>query len=200
MSKFFQKKCFPVFFIILVFILIGGCNNSSENGNNEGDINLNNNAICAYSASIASIKLPLNYTCDDTMAIQRINLPDSLSKFKKYGELIGKVNETNRYIAILYSISGDIQLPTLYTFSKTGEEISSLKMLIGDCCGENEDCSGLSTVQITKDLHIILKDSMQTFERDMKQSDKKRNIKILKKQEEFKIDSSGKILLVSPIS
>ena len=199
MSEFFKNRCIPLFFILLFFFTLYGCNNSTGKGSSVNVNSLNNSAISIYSACIASIKLPLNDTCDDTIPIQRIKLPDSLSKFKKYGELIGKVNQTDRYTAILYSISGDIQLPVLYTFNTEGEEISSLKMLLGNCCGENEDCSGLSTAQITQDLHIILKDSMQTFERDVKQSDKKKNIKLLKKREEFKIDSTGKILQVLPI-
>ena len=147
-----------------------------------------------FSSSVHSLKLPFTDTCFDTLAIQKATLPDSLAKLKAYGQLVGKINETPKYIALLYSISADIQLPVLHTFTPKGEKISSLKLFIGNCCGENEGCSGLSTVVITKDMHIILKDSMQTFDRDKKKFDKKRNIRILKKSVEFRIDSTGKII------
>jgi len=147
-----------------------------------------------YSSSIKSIKLPFKDSCYDTMVVQQVNLPDSLSNFKKYGQLIGKVNENSHYIAILYAIPADVQLPILRVFNKDGGEIGSLKLLLGDCCGENEACSGVSTLYITKDLQIILKDSTRTFERDKKNADKKYNIQLQKRKKEYMIDSTGKIL------
>jgi len=187
--------CFFRLLFVLLGISITGCQNSPEHAKNIS--NTNNTAMGGYTASIHSLALPFKDSCYDTLAIQKQNLPDSLSKFTIYGQLVGKIEETKQYVAILYSIPADIQLPVLHTFNTKGQLISSLKLFIGNCCGENEDCSGVSTAEITKDLHIILKDSMQTFERDKKKSDKKRNIQIVKKQEEFRIDSTGKIISLS---
>jgi len=195
--RLFVKNSFLFFFLGLVFyILLQGCNNSAQNNEN---VISKSNIITAYAAAINSLQLPLKDTCYDTLAIRRLSLPDSLSKFKKYGEIVGKIDENRNYVAVLYAIPADIQLPVLQTFNKDGKEISSLKLFIGNCCGENEDCSGLSSFQITKDLHIILKDSMQTFERNKNNSDKKRNIETHKKVEEFKIDSTGNILPVNSV-
>lgn len=198
MPNSLKNKVFLLYSSFIFSVFIAGCNNSSGNTQNIRTNNLNTPIFSIYSGAVNSIKLPFKDSCDDTLAIQRLNLPDSLSKFKNYGQLIGKINETQKYTAILYSISGDVQLPVLYVFNKDGKEISSLKLLIGNCCGENEDCSGLSTAQITNDMHIILKDSMQTFERDKRKYDKKRSIQIFKKREEFKIDSTGKIIPALP--
>ena len=184
------------FFILVCPGLLIGCTGSPGGKNSNSPEGMRNNAMGIYSASVVSLKLPLSDTCDDTMAIQRLKLTDSLTKFNIYGQLVGKVNETEKYVAILYTIPSDVQLPVLHTFDKSGQEISSLKLFIGNCCGENEGCSGLSTVLITKDLHIILKDSMQIFVRNKKHADKKQNIQIVNKQEQFKIDSTGRILRI----
>jgi len=161
---------------------------------NNDSVNKEATVMDVYSSSIKPIKLPFKDTCYNTIAVQKVTLPDSLSQFNKYGQLIGKVNETNNYIAILYTLPADVQLPVIQVFNKKGEEVASLVLLIGNCCGEDEACSGISTVRITKDLHIILKDSTQTFERDKKNADKKYNIQIEKKQREYIIDSTGKII------
>lgn len=194
-NGFFSPLVFPPVFA-LAGIMLFGCNNPSDNKKNNQTINTTatGNAMSMFSASVKSLKLPFTDTCFNTLAIQKKTLPDSLSKFKAYGQLVGKINETGDYIALLYSIPADVQLPVLHTFTTNGEKISTLKLFIGNCCGENEDCSGLSTVVITKDMHIILKDSMQTFERDKKKFDKKKKIKTLKKYEEYKIESTGKIV------
>ncbi|HTA27849.1 MAG TPA: hypothetical protein VK809_08670 [Bacteroidia bacterium] len=180
----------------LAAIILVGCHNTPDNKNNPvTPPPSSGNAMSMYISSVKLLHLPFKDTCFDTMATQHaVTLPDSLEKFKKYGQVVGKINETPRYTAIIYSISADVQLPILNTFNARGERISSLKLFIGDCCGENEDCSGLSTVTITKNMHIILKDSMQKFDRDKKKFDKKRNIQILKKVEEYRIDSTGKII------
>src|SRR6185312_10730654 len=140
---FFHRFVF-VFLIILLFSACHMANNDS--------VNKEATVMDVYSSSIKPIKLPFKDTCYNTIAVQKVTLPDSLSQFNKYGQLIGK------------------------------------------CCGEDEACSGISTVRITKDLHIILKDSTQTFERDKKNADKKYNIQIEKKQREYIIDSTGKII------
>lgn len=187
-TAFFQKvlSAFTMFLLLGVWV---GCHTANNESANKKE-----SAMEIYSSSIKSIKLPFIDTCYDTIAVQNVLLPDSLSAFKKYGGLIGKVGENNHYVAILYAIPADVQLPVLRVFDKNGGEVASLKLLLGNCCGENEDCSGVSTVCITKDLHIILKDSTQTFERDKKNADKKYNIQLQKRKKEFMIDSTGKIL------
>jgi hypothetical protein len=190
----------PVKFLFgaILLIFLSSCKNSSQNNSAPTIITTENiTTSSVLGASMHSLHLPFTDTCYDTVATQRSRLPDSLSQFKQYGKIVGKINETGKYVAVLYAISADVQLPVIHTFNTNGEKISSLKLFIGNCCGENEACSGLSTVRITKDLHIILKDSMQTFDRDKKKFDKKRNIKVVKKYEEFKIDSTGTILKVS---
>ncbi len=190
-----RVSVFTFLFSALAVIIVFGCHNTPENKSNATiPPPPPGNAMSMYTSSVELLHLPFKDTCFDTMATQHATLPDSLEKFKKYGQVVGKINETPRYTAIIYSISADVQLPILNTFNARGERISSLKLFIGDCCGENEDCSGLSTVTITKNMHIILKDSMQKFDRDKKKFDKKRNIQILKKVEEYRIDSTGKII------
>jgi hypothetical protein len=183
----------------LLYIFLTGCQSSAKRDDNENKTSIKN-AISAYCSVIHSIQLPIKDTCDDTIAIQKVSLPDSLTRFNKYGQLLGKINESKNYTAILYAIPADIQLPVLRTFDKDGKEIASLKLFIGNCCGENEDCSGSSTFHITKELQIILKDSVQTFERDKKNLDKKKNTQTLIKQEEFKIDSLGNIRQIKPVA
>ena len=180
----------------LMVFLLSSCHNTTTNNTNTNTQVTTQpiNAMSVYSSAIHSIKLPFIDTCFDTIAIQHPKLPDSLSEFKNYGQIVGKVHETRNYVAILYSIPADVQLPVLRTFNTNGQKISSLRLFIGDCCGENEDCSGQSTFEITGDMHIILRDSMQTFERDKKKYDKKKNFQMHKKMQEFKIDSNGKII------
>jgi hypothetical protein len=195
MPILFKKSLSILPLIGIFFIFLAGCHTAPDNNGNGS--NSKNTAMGIYSASINSIKLPFKDTCYDTIPAQKVTIPDSLTKFKDYGQLIGKVFENNKNIAILYSIAGDVQVPVLHIFSKDGKEISSLNLFIGNCCGDDEACSGISTVEITKDLYIILKDSVQVFERDKKNSDKKRNIKTMENLEEFKIDSTGNIINVN---
>lgn len=195
MSRIFFHKFVFVLVLIILFSTWIGCHLANNNAiNNDSAANKKENAMDTYSSSIKSIKLPFKDTCYNSMAVQKVNLPDSLSGFKKYGQLIGKVGENNHYVAILYAIPADVQLPVLWVFNKNGGEIASLKLLLGDCCGDNEACSGVSTLCITKELHIVLKDSTQTFERNKKHADKKYNIQIEKTQREYMIDSMGKII------
>ncbi len=204
MALTFKKKVIiPLLSKAFVFaVLLSSCNNSTPNNNSilpnrPTDVTKTiPTEISVLGTYIHSLALPFKDTCYDTMTVQKRKIPDSLSKFKTYGQFIGKVSETRQYIAILYSIPADVQLPVLHTFNANGDKISSLKLFIGNCCGENEGCSGLSTVQITRDLHIILKDSMQTFERNKRKFTKKKDIQTFKKYEEYKIDSTGKILKV----
>jgi hypothetical protein len=193
-----SRKLSP-FLIIFIF---QGCNTSTTN-QNAASVESNRTAMEIFSSSLMKVKLPFKDTCFDTVAVQHIKLPDSLSNLKQYGQIIGKVDETPEYIAILFSKTGDIQVPILRTFNHKGDLISSLRLYIGNCCGENEDCSGLSTA-IVKDnttrntsatmvMEIYLKDSTQTFERDKKKFDKKRNIKILVKEEYYTINDKGEI-------
>jgi hypothetical protein len=173
-----------------------GCHNASENkvSNNTNTPSVDNTVINIISSAVKPLKLPFIDTCYDTLPTEHPNFPDSLLKFKVRGQIVGKVCETKNYIALLYSISADVQLPVLHTFNTNGEKISSLKLFIGNSCGENEASSGLSTAIITKDLHIILRDSTQTFERDKKKYEKKKNIQLFKKYEEYRIDSTGRII------
>jgi len=199
MSVLFQKKN-PFFLhrsllklsLLVYSLLLFGCHTSLNKATTP-----KNTVIRILNTSIEPFLLPFKDTCYDTVATKRIILPDSLEKFKGYGRVLGKISDNQKYIAILYAIPADVQLPVLYTFDSAGKKISSLRLYIGNCCGENEDCSGASTVEITKDLRIILKDSIQTFERDKKNADKKRNIQTLKKHQEFRIDSTGRILKVN---
>ncbi len=196
MFKFSGYKYFILSFLAGSFIFIS-CHSSTDNSSVNKPEAKNLTAIELFSSSLHSVPLPFKDTCFDTVAVQHIKLPDSLPKFKTFGQIIGKINETSDYIAILFSKSGDIQLPILRTFNHNGELISSLRLYLGDCCGENEDCSGVSTVSISKDLHITLKDSTQTFERDKKKFDKKSNIKIKVKDEIYRISDKGEIEKVS---
>ncbi len=182
---------FNVLLLSGIFISIVGCHTNPEKSNTIASSI--ESPMKTYTSSMRSVSLPFIDTCYDTVATQAVSIPDTLSKFKKYGRVIGKVNETDKYIAILYSLTGDVQLPVLRTFNKNGEPISTQKLLIGNCCGENEACTGLSIAKITKDLHIILIDSNQTFERDKKKSDIKKNIQLHYKLLEFTIDSTGMI-------
>ncbi len=175
-------------------IMLTGCHNSLKDNTTQATPPPVANAMSQFTASVKLLNLPFKDTCYDTIATQHVTLPDSLTKLKKYGQVVGKIYQTPHYTAIIYSISADVQLPILNTFNEHGERISSLKLFIGDCCGENEDCSGLSTVTITPNMHIILKDSMQKFDRDKKKFNIKRNIQIFKKREEYRIDSTGKII------
>lgn len=185
------RTSFHRFSFIFIMVVLSsywiGCHTANDRNKKES-------VIEAYSSSIKLIQLPFIDTCYDTLAVQQANPPDSLFQFEEYSQLIGKVSENNHYIAILCTIPADVQLPILEVFNKNGEKIASLSLLEGDCCGENEACSGISTVCITKDLHIILKDSTQTFERDKKNADKKYHVQIEKRQREYMIDSTGRIL------
>jgi hypothetical protein len=197
----FNKIIFRTFFKFCLFILSGmliaSCHTSTQNNVTPSISSVNTSVINVLGGYISFVPLPFVDTCYDTIATQKQRFPDSLSKFKSYGQLLGKVKETKQYLALLYSIPADVQLPVLHTFNTNGDKISTLKLFIGNCCGENEGCSGLSTVVITKDMHIILKDSMQTFERNKKKFNKKKNFRIVKKYEEFKIDSTGTIIKVN---
>jgi hypothetical protein len=187
-NTLFHRFVFVVVMVVLCSVWTG-CHTATNDSANKKE-----SAIDAYSSSIKSIKLPFVDTCYDTVAVQQVNPPDSLFQFIEHGQLIGKVYETNKYVAILYTLPADIQLPVLEVFNKEGKEIASLTLLMGDCCGEDEACAGVSTVCITKELHIILKDSTQTFERDKKNADKKYHVQIEKKQREYVIDSTGRII------
>lgn len=198
MVNLIKNRFLSLFIVILGVLLFSRCHNSMTNTGNQQPNTMKVSGMHIFSKSVKFLKLPFNDTCDDTLPIQRLSLPDSLSRFQKYGKLVGKLCETGRYTAILYIIPADVELPVLQVFDTNGNKISSLKLFIGNCCGENEGCSGLSTVQITKDLHIILKDSTQTFERNKKNLNKKRNIQTTKKTEEFRIDSTGKIVPYIP--
>ena len=194
-KRFLTKlNTFIVFGIISLSL---GCHSTTTNSD-ESLTDKKPTVFEGFAASIHNITLPFRDTCFDTVAVQRLKIPDSLSKLTKYGQIIGKVNETDNYIAILFSKEGDVQLPILRTFTHSGEMISTQKLLIGICCGENEDCSGLSSFEISKDLKITLKDSTLTFTRDKKKFDKKMNIKSETKLEEYIIDNSGNIKKVQP--
>ncbi len=182
---------------ILIIASFIGCH-STGNQNTSATGSDNKTAIEVFAASLHKVNLPFIDTCFDTVARQHINIPDSLPEFKKYGDIIGLLAETDTYVAILFSKSGDIQLPVVRTFNHSGHLISSQKLYNGICCGENEDCSGLSTVVITKNLDIHMKDSTQTFERDKNKSDKKENIKIKVKLETYTIETDGTIKQAAP--
>src|ERR1700728_179256 len=106
---FFNRFVF-VFAVILLFSTWVGCHTANkDNATNNNNATKKENAMDIYRSSIKSVKLPFKDTCYDNMAVQKVALPDSLSGFGKYGQLIGKVGENNHYIAVLYAIPADVQ-------------------------------------------------------------------------------------------
>jgi hypothetical protein len=191
--RLFVTKFIAIIILLIVSLSFSGCHNTSPSTVSNA-ITASPTVMEKYCSGIRQLTIPLTDSCFNSLPVQKIMLPDSLSSFKEFGKLAGKIAETRNYIALLYVISSDVELPVLRTFTHNGEKISSLKLFIGNCCGENEDCSGASTFIITKNLNIIMKDSMLTFERNKKKFDKKKNIQLYKKSVEYIIDTTGKII------
>ena len=141
--------------------------------------------------------MPLDLKCDKELESLRHDFDQTL--ILKYGQgnhIFGKIAETNNFMAIIYLVPADIQLPVIQTTDKKGNKISELSMY-ERWCGEDPYSKGTSWASISKDLTIVLSDSAILYKRDTTGGRIGEIIEDTKRTEVrhrvFKIDDTGHI-------
>jgi hypothetical protein len=173
--------------ILILILLISGCVKRS-----------NTNKIIdfeSYINAIPFIEFPYNTSCGSCCSSIKLNIDSSfISKYNLDGlEVIGKLVDNDKYVAILYAGAADYFVPGLVIFSKRGEKISE-KNFFGNSCGQILDYYGNSTLEIDEQLQITEIDSSLKFKMDTI------NFKVIDTLSEeikiliYKIDKDGKII------
>lgn len=173
--------------VILLLVLNFGCKNQS----NSSKIN----DFDSFIKSIPLIDLPYSTTCGSCCNAIKLNL-DSLfiQKYKLDGiDIVGKLTETDKYVAILVAGGGDYLAPALFVYNKNGNLVSK-QQFMGNYCGPILGFYGNYCLNIDKQLQITEIDTALVFKTDTVEfkiiDTLKRDIQVAR----FKINEQGKII------
>jgi len=144
--------------MLVICCLLGACNQTPGS-----------RAFEKFKKQIPRLKLPYKKNCSDTVAHLKLNIPDSI--LKKYAPkgvsgIIGMLEDTDFYTAIVYSVSGDIEYPIIQTYNPEGDTLNNIGILAGNCCGSDSNCSGAFWGEIFPDHSIFVHDSERTYLND----------------------------------
>lgn len=147
-----------------------------------------------YVKLIHPLHLPYTDTCEYPFYSQKIDLPDSMLDMftPSYYCVIGKLEETDKYVAIIYRIDKSPEGPILKTFDMKGNQIQKM-IIYNGFCYESDSASSICTVQITADKLIICKDSITKYKCTLPNDKTKMYLGKEIKLTFLKIDSLGHI-------
>jgi hypothetical protein len=147
----------------LLLISLMSCNSRQTNETNKTSDNVFNEFI----NKIPSQGLPINLSCGLPSGPGSNNI--QTSDFETYKEFIpsgqniifGTIGQPDKFKLIIYGRTGDDIYPTLFTYDNFGKRIDSLDLILNPCGAADESRIPHSFVSITKDLQIILTDTLK---------------------------------------
>jgi hypothetical protein len=173
--------------MILSSLILFGCKiNSKTNRINDFD---------SFIKTIPFIDLPYSTTCGSCCQSVKLDLDSSfIQKYELDGsEVVGKLSETDKYVAILVAGGADYYVPIIFVFDKKGRLISK-QQFMGNYCGSILGFYGNYYLDIDKQLQITEIDTALVFKTDTVEfkiiDTLKRDIKVTR----FKINEQGKII------
>ena len=132
------------------------------------------NELQSYLDLIPMIKLPLDFECENGFDIPELDYENDLvSKYKPEGAtIIGKLYQDKDEVALVYGYPADIFYPLISVIDKTGQEIREIRFFkLGNCVGD-AGYSATTKGTITKDLKILTKTEIITWDSENEDSDK----------------------------
>lgn len=146
-------------FLVFISLLIYNCKNQSNIRKNNDFEN--------YIKNIPTVDLPFSTTCSsccntikigiDTVLIKKFN-PDNL-------DLVGKIIEKKKFVAIFYAGQADGFVPILITYDRCGNIISK-RQFMQDYCGQTVNFYSSHYLNIDKHLQIKVIDTSLVFKMD----------------------------------
>lgn len=183
--------------LLIIFCFFFGCEQPQKEGPRTAyeENPVKEFTFSDYSKQIKKVDLPFRTTCDNGLQGTKLNFSDSIigSYGVELGSIFGKIADNDKFTAIVYLCPADVILPVIQTTSKTGEKISKLQ-LFEKYCGEDEHSWSTSKAEITKDLTILLRDSVITYDRNKKGMIIEKSRKTEVSSRVFYIDSEGQII------
>lgn len=157
-NKFYMRE-YLLYLLLLFSLLSFNCKNQSIPGKS---VDFEN-----YVKKIPKVDLPFHTTCKSCCHTKKLDIGTAL--LKKYNpdnlEIIGKLVETDKYVAILYAGGGDYLSPGLIVYNRNGEKLSE-QSFMGDQCGRVVDFYGYYCLDIDTHLQIKETDTTLVFKMD----------------------------------
>lgn len=144
--------------------------------------------------SIPEIPLPYSISCRSCCSVFRMT-DSTLSK--KYipqdWEIIGKLQQKEEFVILLYAAGGDALSPVVVTFDLSGQRISTKSLFKGGC-GEYMDLSIKSYFWISRELLFREVDTIVYYAFDTTRDIRGQVVKTELTDDKFKVNAEGLIV------